>query len=109
MVMLAFLAKIPIYGLHLWLPKAHVEAPLAGSMILAGVLMKLGGYGMMRMIRVFPDFHAPTIVPVLAVGGAAIAGFTALQQRDMKALIAYSSVSHMGLVIAGIVRATDKG
>nr|YP_009538216.1 NADH dehydrogenase subunit 4 [Megalaima virens]AYN73707.1 NADH dehydrogenase subunit 4 [Megalaima virens] len=100
-LLLAFMVKAPLYGLHLWLPKAHVEAPIAGSMLLAALLLKLGGYGIMRttLLMTHPN---PLQYPflTLALWGALMTSSVCLRQTDLKSLIAYSSVSHMGLVIA---------
>nr|BBU25627.1 NADH dehydrogenase subunit 4 [Telmatherina celebensis] len=103
--LLAFLVKMPLYGAHLWLPKAHVEAPIAGSMILAAVLLKLGGYGMMRMMTMLEPLTKELSYPfiVLALWGVIMTGSICLRQTDLKSLIAYSSVSHMGLVAAAIL------
>nr|YP_002808585.1 NADH dehydrogenase subunit 4 [Tropidophis haetianus]ACO58443.1 NADH dehydrogenase subunit 4 [Tropidophis haetianus] len=103
--LMAFLAKMPLYGLHLWLPKAHVEAPIAGSMVLAAILLKLGGYGIIRTMQVLPTTKTDLFLPfmVLALWGAILANLTCLQQTDLKSLIAYSSVSHMGLVVAAVM------
>nr|WNH22774.1 NADH dehydrogenase subunit 4 [Rypticus saponaceus] len=109
--LLAFLVKMPLYGVHLWLPKAHVEAPIAGSMVLAAVLLKLGGYGMMRMIIVLEPLTKELSYPfiILALWGVVMTGSICLRQTDLKSLIAYSSVSHMGLVIGGILIQTPMG
>nr|QLY89576.1 NADH dehydrogenase subunit 4 [Liparis liparis] len=109
--LMAFLVKMPLYGVHLWLPKAHVEAPIAGSMILAAVLLKLGGYGMMRMVVMLEPLTKELSYPfiVLALWGIIMTGSICLRQTDLKSLIAYSSVSHMGLVVAGILTQTPWG
>nr|YP_010950328.1 NADH dehydrogenase subunit 4 [Acantholumpenus mackayi]WMI36258.1 NADH dehydrogenase subunit 4 [Acantholumpenus mackayi] len=109
--LLAFLVKMPLYGVHLWLPKAHVEAPVAGSMILAAVLLKLGGYGMMRMIVMLDPLTQELSYPfiIFALWGVIMTGSICLRQTDLKSLIAYSSVSHMGLVVGGILIQTPWG
>nr|ALF03400.1 NADH dehydrogenase subunit 4 [Macquaria australasica] len=109
--LLAFLVKMPLYGVHLWLPKAHVEAPVAGSMILAAVLLKLGGYGMMRMMLMLEPLTKELSYPfiIFALWGVIMTGSICLRQTDLKSLIAYSSVSHMGLVVGGILIQTPWG
>nr|YP_009383816.1 NADH dehydrogenase subunit 4 [Cottus amblystomopsis]ARS44092.1 NADH dehydrogenase subunit 4 [Cottus amblystomopsis] len=109
--LLAFLVKMPLYGVHLWLPKAHVEAPVAGSMILAAVLLKLGGYGMMRMVVMLEPLTKELSYPfiIFALWGVIMTGSICLRQTDLKSLIAYSSVSHMGLVVGGILIQTPWG
>nr|YP_010572790.1 NADH dehydrogenase subunit 4 [Epinephelus flavocaeruleus]UZH44224.1 NADH dehydrogenase subunit 4 [Epinephelus flavocaeruleus] len=109
--LLAFLVKMPLYGVHLWLPKAHVEAPIAGSMVLAAVLLKLGGYGMMRMIVMLEPLTKELSYPFLifALWGIIMTSSICLRQTDLKSLIAYSSVSHMGLVVGGILIQTPWG
>nr|YP_010745227.1 NADH dehydrogenase subunit 4 [Troglonectes acridorsalis]WET58757.1 NADH dehydrogenase subunit 4 [Troglonectes acridorsalis] len=109
--LIAFLVKMPLYGVHLWLPKAHVEAPVAGSMVLAAVLLKLGGYGMMRMMVMLDPPSKELAYPfiILALWGIIMTGSICLRQTDLKSLIAYSSVSHMGLVAGGILIQTPWG
>nr|ANS72668.1 NADH dehydrogenase subunit 4 [Spongicola levigatus] len=101
----AFIVKLPMFLVHLWLPKAHVEAPVAGSMILAGVLLKLGGYGLARILVLFSKMNVMVswVWLTLGLGGGVIISLTCLRQVDMKALIAYSSVAHMGLVLCGLM------
>nr|YP_001650795.1 NADH dehydrogenase subunit 4 [Aulostomus chinensis]BAF74919.1 NADH dehydrogenase subunit 4 [Aulostomus chinensis]BBU25703.1 NADH dehydrogenase subunit 4 [Aulostomus chinensis] len=109
--LLAFLVKMPLYGVHLWLPKAHVEAPIAGSMVLAAILLKLGGYGMIRISPALVPLTKQLTYPLIALAlwGVIMTSSICLRQTDLKSLIAYSSVSHMSLVAAGILTQTPWG
>nr|AML26285.1 NADH dehydrogenase subunit 4 [Hydrophilidae sp. BMNH 1274333] len=102
---MVFFVKMPLFFVHLWLPKAHVEAPVSGSMILAGVMLKLGGYGLLRVMIMFIEvgLKLNLFIIIISLVGGFYVSLICLRQVDIKALIAYSSVAHMGLTVGGIM------
>ena len=108
----AFAIKVPLFPLHTWLPDAHVEAPTAGSVILAGVLLKMGTYGIVRFcLPMFPEAtrELTPLISLLAVVGIVYGALVAMVQTDIKKLVAYSSVSHLGFVVLGIFALNEQG
>jgi len=103
--------KVPLFPLHTWLPDAHTEAPTAGSVLLAGVLLKVGAYGLIRFnMSLFPEAtrYFAVAISVLAVIGIIYGAMCAIAQRDIKRLVAYSSVSHLGFVVLGLFAFTEQ-
>ena len=108
----SFAVKVPMIPVHIWLPEAHVEAPTSGSVILAGVLLKLGTYGFVRYsIPLFPDasVYFTPLVYTMSIIGIIYASLTTLRQIDLKKIIAYSSVAHMGFVTLGLFSLNIQG
>nr|ALO70947.1 NADH deshydrogenase subunit 4 [Pselaphinae sp. 12 EF-2015] len=104
-MIMVFLIKMPMFFVHLWLPKAHVEAPVSGSMILAGIMLKLGGYGLIRVMPMFLylGMKVNYMFILISLIGGFIISLICMRQIDMKSLVAYSSVAHMGLVLSGVM------
>nr|YP_009501913.1 NADH dehydrogenase subunit 4 [Freysuila caesalpiniae]AWU48917.1 NADH dehydrogenase subunit 4 [Freysuila caesalpiniae] len=111
MFLLAFLAKFPMFGLHLWLPRAHVEAPIFGSMVLAGVMLKLGGFGFIKVSMILGDYFMKftNLLIILSILGGVLLSGVCFIQSDVKMLVAYSSVVHMSIVISGLLTFSEIG
>nr|YP_010272376.1 NADH dehydrogenase subunit 4 [Mimotettix multispinosus]UKE80373.1 NADH dehydrogenase subunit 4 [Mimotettix multispinosus] len=110
-IVFVFLVKLPMFLVHFWLPKAHVQAPVSGSMILAGLMLKIGGYGLIRTMNMYEFMYMnySYIWYSLSMVGSLLIGMLCLIQGDIKCLIAYSSVSHMGMVIMGLMTMSSWG
>jgi len=109
-LIIAFIVKFPVYFFHLWLPKAHVEASTSGSIILAGVLLKIGRYGLYRILQIFPVYYIRRIiVSFIGLTAVVLRGFMCILQRDMKSLVAYSSVNHITLMFLAIIISYSAG
>nr|YP_010586142.1 NADH dehydrogenase subunit 4 [Dolophilodes bellatulus]UZZ43891.1 NADH dehydrogenase subunit 4 [Dolophilodes bellatulus] len=110
-MMVSFLVKMPMFFVHLWLPKAHVEAPVSGSMILAGVMLKLGGYGLFRVMKlmVLMSMKLNIIWIIISMIGSLYLSLICLLQIDMKMLVAYSSVVHMAIALGGMLTLSNWG
>merc|ERR1711988_2083329 len=101
-LLMSFLVKFPIFLFHQWLPKAHVEAPVGGSIILAGILLKLGGYGIIRILFLLKTVSVFYFIVLFSLFGGRLLRVVCLINRDIKVLIAYSSVVHISLIISNL-------